>query len=155
MSPRPIVERKELPRSPFDIAGLPPATTIRRGWLLWYVGERRRPFVMVGVMCPFCERVHAYPWMWTWGAGHDIAMLYAARCRQGPMWVALDPAKATENADVHQRAREAYLEWKRERDEATAERQARRVSAATRPTMIPLWCPPAGSPPLASEDTTS
>jgi hypothetical protein len=106
-----VQDGRNLPAAPLTRSALPPGVTPLAGRLASYTGPRGRPFVGLIVACPTCKGTHRYPWRWDWGLSADVVGCQASHCRKGkkrPVWLALDPVLAAENAAAH----EVYEAWK-------------------------------------------
>jgi hypothetical protein len=108
----------DLPAEPLRRGAVPAGAEVTLGRLVTYLGRGGRPFVGVLVECRRCGRPHRYPWRWDWGLSADVVSYQESRCVRGrrrPRWLALDPAEAAGNAEVHGAAQEAYRSWEVER----------------------------------------
>jgi hypothetical protein len=116
----------DLPAEPLHRPDMPAGAKAHVGRLVTSTARNGRPVVGVLVRCPRCKRLHRYPWRWDWGLGLEVVSRQGARCpgkgAGKPIWVALGPGAAAENAAAHRAAHEKFVAWEAERSARKAAR---------------------------------
>jgi hypothetical protein len=124
----PVGRGGDLPAEPLKRSILRPRFAPKLGRLVRWLSSYGRPLVGVMVECDRCRASHRYPWRWDWGLDPESVSFKKSRCfspgPRPPVWLALDPALAAENAAVHEAAHEAFVAWD---DARKAARQAKGV----------------------------